>query len=49
MTDENKIPSLYMREVLYWEPNKKLLKEDLKSGASIPGVELRKNISVQFK
>jgi len=49
VTDENKIPSLYMRETSYWEPDKKLLKEDLKSGASIPGVELRKNISVQFK
>lgn len=49
VTDENKIPSLYMRETLYWEPDKKLLKEDLKNGASIPGVELRKNISVQFK
>jgi cell division septum initiation protein DivIVA len=49
VVDDAKIPSLYMREVLYWEPDKKQIREDLKSGATIPGVELRKNVSVQFK
>ena len=49
VTDDAKIPSLYMREVLYWEPDKKQIREDLKGGATIPGVELRKNVSVQFK
>jgi len=49
VVDDAKIPSVYMREVLYWEPDKKQIKDDLKSGATIPGVELRQKINVQFK
>lgn len=47
--DEAAIPSLYMREKLSYEPDKKQIRDDLKSGANIPGVEIRSKISVQFK
>lgn len=47
--DEAAIPSLYMREKLSYEPDKKQIRDDLKCGATIPGVELKSKISVQFK
>lgn len=47
--DENKIPAIYMREILKYEANKKQIKEDLKAGATIPGVDLETRHSLQFK
>ncbi len=47
--DEKQIPTAYMREILRYEPDKKQIAEDLKCGASIPGVTLeqRNNLSIE--
>lgn len=49
VVDETKIPAAYMREILKYEADKKQIKEDLKAGATIPGVELEVRHSLQVK
>lgn len=46
---ESDIPTLYMREILKYEPDKKQIATDLKAGATIPGVVLeeRNNLSIE--
>ena len=43
------LPEAYVRTVTKSEPNKELIKIDLKNGATIPGCGLLKNLSLQIK
>jgi len=47
--EEKVIPPAYMREVLYYEPDRKQILQDLKSGASIPGTELEERQNLVIK
>lgn len=49
VVNEEAIPSVYMREKISYEPDKKQIKDDLKNGATIPGVSLVEKTSVQIK
>ena len=43
------VPDAYIRTVTKHEPNKELMKQELKAGVEIPGVGLLKNYSLQIK
>lgn len=47
--DEKLIPTAYMREKLEYEPDKKQIMEDLKCGASIPGVTIEEKYNLTIK
>lgn len=47
--DWRELPSIYVREVLEYEPDKKLIKQDLKSGATIHGASLKIVQNIQVK
>lgn len=49
VNDEKLIPASYMREVLYYEPDRKQILQDLKAGATIPGAEIeeRQNLTIK--
>lgn len=46
---DNLIPDLYKRTTVVTEPNKVILKQDLESGAEIPGARLVERFSLQIK
>ena len=49
VTDEDAVPDVYKNKVTTKTVNKKLLKEILKDGSEIPGVELEEKQNLQMK
>lgn len=49
IVDEKAIPVQYLREILKYEPDKKLLLEDLKCKATIPGATLEERFNLTIK
>lgn len=49
ITDQEAIPSAYLREVLRYEADKTQIKTDLKCGATIPGCELEVRQNLQIR
>jgi len=47
--DEGLIPEQYKRIKTVIEPEKKLIKQDIEAGATIPGVCLKENMNLQVK
>jgi len=47
--DEAQIPPQYMREKFIVEPDKKLIKTDLKIGAKIPGCTIKETLNFSIK
>ena len=43
------LPDAYIRTVTKHEPNKELIKQDLKNGVDVPGCGLLKNFNLQIK
>lgn len=49
MNPTDYVPAAYLKEKLSYEPDKKLIKQDLESGATIPHCTLQKKMNIQIK
>lgn len=47
--DEDQVPAAYCRRKVTYEVDKVVAKKDIKSGATVPGLELREEYNLQIK